>query len=125
MIETSNQTVRSLRKCERKISNPLHVGSDLQGQHVGQILCALPYSLFGERGNFGILVQGTKVTISSFKADNSYYKNLQNGFLMKKGATITFSKECNILRKEGRIECIQTFLHLKKLLEFLSKKSFP
>lgn len=71
--ETSNQTVRSLRKCERKISNPLHVGSDLQGQHVGQILCALPYSLFGERGNFGILVQGTKVSLK-FK-ENNFNKN--------------------------------------------------
>lgn len=120
----SNQNVHSIRKCERKISNPHHIGSDLQGQHVGQILCALPHSLFGERGSFGIVVQGTKVTISSFKADSFYCQNLQNGFLMKKGATITFSKEYNILRKEGRTDCIQTFLHFKKLMEFLSKKSF-
>uniref|UniRef100_A0A8W8ILS5 Uncharacterized protein n=1 Tax=Magallana gigas TaxID=29159 RepID=A0A8W8ILS5_MAGGI len=93
-------------------------------QHVGQILCAQPHSLFGEKGNFGIVVQGTKVMISSFKADSFYYQNLKNGFLMEKGATITFSKECNILRKEGRTDCIQTFLHFKKLMEFLSKKSF-
>lgn len=61
----SNQNVHSLRKCERRISNPHHIGSDLQSQHVGQILCAQPHSLFGEKGNFGIVVQGTKVSFQN------------------------------------------------------------
>lgn len=69
----SNQNVHSIRKCERRISNPHHIGSDLQGQHVGQILCALPLSLFGERGSFGIVVQGTKVSFQNLRKKRDGY----------------------------------------------------
>lgn len=66
-----------------------------------------------------------QVTISVFKTDSSYYQKLCNGCLPKNEAAVTFSKQYNILRKDGRAECIQTFLHLKKLLEYLTNKSFP
>lgn len=66
-----------------------------------------------------------QVTISVFKTDSSYYQKLCNGCLPKNEAAVTFSKQYNLLRKEGRTECIQTFLHLKKLLEYLTNKSFP
>lgn len=69
----SNQNVHSIRKCERRISNPHHIGSDLQGQHVGQILCALPHSLFGERGSFGIVVKGTKVSFQNLRKKRDGY----------------------------------------------------
>uniref|UniRef100_A0A8W8JJH7 Uncharacterized protein n=1 Tax=Magallana gigas TaxID=29159 RepID=A0A8W8JJH7_MAGGI len=109
----------------QRSSSPVHVVGDLESKHVGQSLGVLPYSVFGERGMFGILVDGTNVTISVFKTDSSYYQKLCNGCLPKNEAAVTFSKQYNILRKDGRTECIQTFLHLKKLLEFLSNKTFP
>lgn len=50
----------------QRSSSPHHVGSDLQSKHVGQNLCVLPDSVFGERGMFGILVEGTKVSLIRF-----------------------------------------------------------
>lgn len=44
-----------------------HVGGDLQSKHVGQSLGVLPYSVFGERGMFGILVDGTNVSIGNYR----------------------------------------------------------
>lgn len=117
---------RSSNSCEERQSGDVeheHIFSELRGQHVGQALCCLPSSVFGNRGIFGILVQETKVTISSFKADDTYFENLCNG-LLKNKAQLTFSKEYNILRREGRLELLQTFLDLKKLLEYQSGKNY-
>lgn len=66
-----------------------------------------------------------QVTISTLEADDSYYRCLSSGYNLKTGATVTFSEQYNILQKEGRIDCIQTFLDMKKLLELICEKEFP
>ncbi|CAC5422334.1 unnamed protein product [Mytilus coruscus] len=96
-----------------------HIGSALKGQHCGQFLCTLPYSVFGKNGMFGFIVQGTKVTLTAFKADDGYYDNLCSG---QKEAFVTYSKEYNILRKEDRKLLVQTFLDIGKLMDFLCEK---
>ncbi|XP_063410164.1 uncharacterized protein LOC134693338 [Mytilus trossulus] len=103
-------------------SNAQHIGSNLKGQHSGQFLCTLPYSVFRKNGMFGFLVQGTKVTLTAFKADDGYYDNLCSGHLHQKEAFVTYSDQYNILRKEDRKLLVQTFLDIGKLMEFLCEK---
>ncbi|CAC5395369.1 unnamed protein product [Mytilus coruscus] len=91
-----------------------HIGSDLKGQHCGQFLCTLPYSVFGKNGMFGFIV-----TLTAFKADDGYYDNLSSG---QKEAFVTYSEEYNILRKEDRKLLVQTFLDIGKLMDFLCEK---
>lgn len=44
------------------ISGPIgHIDSGLKGQHTGDMIAAVPYSVFGLEGVFGFIVQGTKV----------------------------------------------------------------
>ncbi|XP_071144865.1 uncharacterized protein [Mytilus edulis] len=105
-----------------KGSNAQHIGSALKGQHCGQYLCTLPYSVFGKNGMFGFIVQGTKVTFTAFKADDGYYDNLCSEHLHQKESFVTYSEEYNILRKEDRKLLVQTFLDIGKLMEFLCEK---
>ncbi|CAG2198963.1 unnamed protein product [Mytilus edulis] len=105
-----------------KGSNARHIGSNLKGQHCGQFLCTLPYSVFGKNGMFGFIVQGTKVTFTALKADDGYYDNLCSGHLHQKEAFVTYSEEYNILRKEDRKLLVQTFLDIGKLMDFLCEK---
>lgn len=63
-----------VKECHSNNSNPIqrssspdHVGADLQSKHVGQSLGVLPYSVFGERGMFGILVDGTNVSVGNYR----------------------------------------------------------
>lgn len=51
----------------QRSSSPDHDGGDLQSKHVGQSLGVLPYSVFGERGMFGILVDGTNVSVENYR----------------------------------------------------------
>ncbi|XP_052064769.1 uncharacterized protein LOC127704671 [Mytilus californianus] len=95
-----------------------HIGSSLKGQLGGQFLCTLPFSVFGNHGMYGFLVQGTNVMLTSFKPEDGYYTNLCNGNLQNKGAVMTYSKEYNLLRKEDRRQLVQTFLDMGKLLEY-------
>lgn len=57
-------------------SSPDHVGADLQSKHVGQSLGVLPYSVFGERGMFGIIVDGTKVGWIRFNMYDSLFMTM-------------------------------------------------
>ncbi|XP_071121876.1 uncharacterized protein [Mytilus edulis] len=95
-----------------------HIDSSLKGQLGGQFLCTLPFSVFGSHGMYGFLVQGTNVTLTSFKPEDGYYTNLCNGNLQNKGAVILYSKEYNLLRKADRRQMVQTFLDMGKLLEY-------
>lgn len=56
----------------QRSSSPGHVGGDLQSKHVGQSLGVLPYSVFGERGMFGILVDGTNVSVGNYRRFYNY-----------------------------------------------------
>lgn len=40
-----------------------HIPSELKAKHIGEMLALLPSSVFGTRGIYGFLVQGTKVNI--------------------------------------------------------------
>ncbi|XP_063398489.1 uncharacterized protein LOC134683245 [Mytilus trossulus] len=95
-----------------------HIDSSLKGQLGGQFLCTLPFSVFGNNGMYGFLVQGTNVTLTSFKPEDGYYTDLCDGNLQNKGAVILYSKEYNLLRKEDRRQLVQTFLDMGKLLEY-------
>lgn len=119
-----NEQIRDLRSIQKKCSAN-HIESSLIGQHGGQFLCSLPYSVFGNRGMYGFIVQGTNVTLTSFKPEDQYYENLCSGCLHKKEAVVTFSKEYNILRKEDRKQLVETFLDFEKLIKFMCiKKSY-
>ncbi|XP_071126083.1 uncharacterized protein [Mytilus edulis] len=110
---------RNLRDLQRT-SYSQQFGSSLIGQHGGQFLCTLPFSVFGNDGMYGFIVQGTNVTLTSFKPDEGYYDNLCNGCLHNKVATVTHSRTYNILRKDDRKQLVQTFLDIGKLLKFVT-----
>ncbi|CAC5368887.1 unnamed protein product [Mytilus coruscus] len=113
------EQARNIRGFQRT-SYSQQVGSSLIGQHCGQFLCTLPFSVFGNNGMYGFIVQGTTVTLTSFKPEDGYYDNLCNGCLHEKRATLTHSREYNILRKDDRKQLVQTFLDMGKLLKFVT-----
>ncbi|XP_063438734.1 uncharacterized protein LOC134719694 [Mytilus trossulus] len=119
--DEENEQIRNLRSIQKR-AFVQHVGSSLKGQHCGQFLCTLPFSAFGNRGMYGFIVQGTQVTLTSFKPEDGYYENLCNGYLRKKEAVVTCSKEYNILKKDDRKQLVETFLDFEKLLKFICIK---
>lgn len=54
---------RSLGKKLKLDQNMNHIPSELKAEHIGEMLALLPSSVFGTRGIYGFLVQGTKVNI--------------------------------------------------------------
>ncbi|XP_052084971.1 uncharacterized protein LOC127722157 [Mytilus californianus] len=119
--DEDNDQVENLSKKQKK-SHEDHICSSLKGQHCGQFLCTLPFSVFGNRGMYGFVVQETNVTLTCFKPDDGYYEDSCNGCLREKEAVVTFSKQYNILRKKDRRQLVDMFLDFEKLLKFLSVK---
>ncbi|XP_076070121.1 uncharacterized protein LOC143041873 [Mytilus galloprovincialis] len=117
--EEDLEQARNLRGLQRT-SYSRQIGSSYEGQHGGQFLCTLPYSVFGNNGMYGFIVQGTAVTLTSFKPEEGYYDNLCKGCLLNKVATVTHSRTYNILRKDDRKKLVQTFLDIGKLLKFVT-----
>ncbi|CAC5372550.1 unnamed protein product [Mytilus coruscus] len=115
--DEGNDYVSDFRSTNNACYAP-HIDSSFKGQLGGQFLCTLPFSVFGNHGMYGFLVQGTNVTLTSFKPEDGYNTNLCNGNLQNKGAVITYSKEYNLLRKGDRRQLVQTFLDMGKLLEY-------
>ncbi|XP_061191644.1 uncharacterized protein LOC133199833 [Saccostrea echinata] len=118
--EIDSETQRKLRKVT-KVQNPIqHVDSKLKGQHVGEILSVLQYSLFGPTGIFGLIVQATEITVVAFATDEKYLECVRKGRLPKQDcATVKYSEKCNILSKKGRLELVKTFLDMSALMKCL------
>ncbi|XP_071154254.1 uncharacterized protein [Mytilus edulis] len=96
-----------------------HIGSNIQGQHTGEMIAALSSSVFGFNGIFGFIVQGTKVTVTSLRTSGQFSEQLKNGNIKNAHATVRYSPQCNILTKEGRSQLIDIFLGMKVLLQCL------
>lgn len=112
---------RSLEKRLKLDQNMNHIPSELKAEHIGEMLALLPSSVFGTRGIYGFLVQGTKVTLASLEADEEYLENLSEGVIPEKDccAIVKYSEECNILSLEGRLALIPTLLDMTALLHYL------
>ncbi|CAG2191123.1 unnamed protein product [Mytilus edulis] len=88
-----------------------HIDSSLKGQLGGQFICTLPFSVFRNHGMYGFLVQGTNVTLTSFKPEDGYYTNLCNGNLQNKGANISrktilsFIEHLHVLASIQQFDC--------------------
>lgn len=54
---------RNIGKRLKLDRNMSHIPSELKAKHIGEMLALLPSSVFGTRGIYGFLVQGTKVNI--------------------------------------------------------------
>ncbi|XP_063432510.1 uncharacterized protein LOC134714830 [Mytilus trossulus] len=96
-----------------------HVHSRLKGQHIGEMLAVTQSaaSLFEFNGIFGFIVQGTKVTFVSLQSSKEYLDNLLIKDKTKNlRAEVRYSKECNLLSKEGRKDLIPVLLGIEKLL---------
>ncbi|VDI79525.1 Hypothetical predicted protein, partial [Mytilus galloprovincialis] len=108
------------RTDDDKISTTIgHIGSNIQGQHTGEMIAALSSSVFGINGIFGFIVQGTKVTVTSLRTSGQFSEQLKNGNIKNAHATVRYSPQCNILTKEGRSQLIDIFLGMKVLLQCL------
>ncbi|XP_076081964.1 uncharacterized protein LOC143052744 [Mytilus galloprovincialis] len=119
--EEENYPVESSSK-KQKTSPEDHIDSSLKGQHCSQFLSTLPFSVFGNHGMYGFVVQETNVTLTCFRPDDGYYEDLCNGCLQENKAVVTFSKQYNILKKKDRRQLIDTLLDFEKFLKFLSVK---
>ncbi|XP_063437414.1 uncharacterized protein LOC134718686 [Mytilus trossulus] len=119
--EEENDPVESSSK-KQKTSPEDHIDSCLKGQHCGQLVCTLPFSVFGNCGMYGFVVQETNVTLTCFRPDDGYYEDLCNGCLRQNKAVVTFSKQYNILKKNDRRQLVDMLLDFEKLLKFLSVK---
>ncbi|XP_078321337.1 uncharacterized protein LOC111115924 [Crassostrea virginica] len=108
---------RKLRNIEKKATFVDHLDSNLKGQHVGEMLAVLPKSIFKLHGIYGIVVQGTEVTISSLTVGEQYYKNLQEGSLHKMSSVVKYSRPFNFLKETERESLIDTFVDMKSLLD--------
>ena len=62
--DEGSDSVRDLRNT-KKAYYAQHIGCSLKGQLGGQFICTLPYSVFGNNGMYGFLVQGTNVSQTS------------------------------------------------------------
>ncbi|CAC5381810.1 unnamed protein product [Mytilus coruscus] len=96
-----------------------HIGSNLKGQHTGEMIAALPSSVFGFNGVFGFIVQGSKVTVTSLHTSGQFWEQLKKGKYKNAHATVRYSPQCNILTKQGRSQLIDIFLGMKVLLRCL------
>ncbi|CAG2219195.1 unnamed protein product [Mytilus edulis] len=119
--EEENDPVESSSKKQKK-SPEDHIDSSLKGQHCSQFLSTLPFSVFGNRGMYGFIVQETNVTLTCFRPEDRYYEDLCNGCLQENKAVMTFSKQYNILKKNDRRQLVDTLLDFEKFLKFLSVK---
>ncbi|VDI05557.1 Hypothetical predicted protein [Mytilus galloprovincialis] len=116
---TSTKSKRR-RTDDDKTSNTMgHIGSNIQGQHTGEMIAALSSSVFGFNGIFGFIVQGTKVTVTSLRTSGQFSEQLKKGNIKNAHATVRYSPQCNILTKEGRSQLIDIFLGMKVLLQCL------
>ena len=64
-----------------------------------------------------------QVTVMSFKSDEEYYESLKQGKPIK-NAVVQYSRECNMLSKEGRAFLSDVLFDMSKLLEFLCERRF-
>lgn len=112
---------RTIGKRLKLDQNMSHIPSELKAKHIGEMLALLPSSVFGTRGIYGFLVQGTKVTLASLEADEEYLENLSKGVIPEKDCCgkVKYSEECNILTLEGRLALIPTLLDMTALLHYL------
>ncbi|XP_061174735.1 uncharacterized protein LOC133183853 [Saccostrea echinata] len=114
---------------DRKLSENLHntekgkahdpIGSNLKGKHVGDMVAALPESVFGLNGIYGIIVQGTEVTLSSMAVGENWFEHVTSGSLHSTPVIVKHSSPYNILRQRDRENLIQTFVDMKSLLDHL------
>lgn len=95
-----------------------HLDSRVKGKHIGDMLAVTQSSsLFGLNGIFGFIVQGTKVTVVSLETSKQYFDNLViNEKTMNLRPEVSYSREYNILSKDGRQELIPVLLGMEKLL---------
>ncbi|KAK3083450.1 hypothetical protein FSP39_022965 [Pinctada imbricata] len=96
-----------------------HLDSNLKGQLVGDMLAALPRSVFHNNGMYGIIVQGTEVTLAALSVGKKYYENLQEGSLKEATSSVRYSKPLNFLKKCERNELIRLFVDMKAMMEKL------
>lgn len=96
-----------------------HVNDNVKAKHIGEMLAVLPYSVFGNNGLYGFIVQGTNVTVVSLKLYEGYYDSLKEGQLNMKNAVVQYSRECNFLSKEGRAYLSDVFFYMSKLQDYL------
>ncbi|XP_052066523.1 uncharacterized protein LOC127706098 [Mytilus californianus] len=116
LSETTERRTRSGDKTSSMIG---HIDSSLKGQHTGEMIAALPSSVFGLNGVYGLIVQGTKVTVVSLRASGQFWEQLQNGNVKNAHAIVRYSPEYNILTKQGRSQLMNIFLGMKMLLQNL------
>ncbi|XP_063401183.1 uncharacterized protein LOC134685392 [Mytilus trossulus] len=96
-----------------------HVHKRLEGQHIRDMLAVTQSeaSVFDYNGIFGFIVQGTKVTFVSLQSSKKYFNNLLiNDKTKNIWADVRYSKECNLLTKEGRKDLIPVLLGIEKLV---------
>lgn len=96
-----------------------HVPARLKGKHIGDMLAVTQSaaSYFEFNGIFGFIVQGTKVTFVSLQSSKEYFANLLKKDKTKNvWADVRYSRECNLLTKEGRKDLIPVLLGIEKLM---------
>ncbi|XP_052064667.1 uncharacterized protein LOC127704586 [Mytilus californianus] len=96
-----------------------NVHTRLKGQHIGDMLAVTQSaaSVFDFNGIFGFIIQGTKVTFVSLQSSKEYFANLLKKDKTKNvWADVRYSKECNLLTKEGRKDLIPVLLGIEKLV---------
>ncbi|XP_056015536.1 uncharacterized protein LOC125676828 [Ostrea edulis] len=107
------------RNTEKITSDLNHLHSSVTGQHVGEMLSILPRSVFGINGIYGIIVQGTEVTISCLSVGEEYYRNLKEGSLQKLSSVVKYSRPYYYLHKCERENLIKTFVDMGALSDNL------
>nr|XP_022309563.1 uncharacterized protein LOC111115199 isoform X2 [Crassostrea virginica] len=110
---------RRLRHAENRATFVDHLNSSLKGQHVGGMLAVLPKSVFELHGIYGMIVQGTEVTMASMSVGEQYYKNLKEGTLNRMTPVVKYSRPFNFLKESDRESLIHTLVDMKALLDTL------
>ncbi|XP_076114088.1 uncharacterized protein LOC143082327 [Mytilus galloprovincialis] len=117
--ESSSEAKKIRLESRQTDSIAEHVHTRLKGQHIGDMLAVTQSeaSVFDYNGVFGFIVQGTKVTFVSLQSSKKYFDNLlENDKTKNVWAEVRYSKECNLLTKEGRTNLIPVLLGIEKLV---------
>ncbi|XP_056015421.1 uncharacterized protein LOC130053026 [Ostrea edulis] len=112
----SEGTVRNPEKITPDLN---HLHSSVTGQHVSEMLSILSRSVFGINVIYGIIVQGTEVTIAFLSVGEEYYRNLKEGSLQKLSSVVKYSRPYNYPHKRERENLIKTFVDMGVLSDNL------
>ncbi|XP_063416898.1 uncharacterized protein LOC134699218 [Mytilus trossulus] len=102
-----------------------YVDDHVKGHHIGQMLAVVQsgQSLFGFRGVYGLLVDGTKVTLVYYRGTKEYFQQCSLG-KPQLTAEVLYSHHFNILTTDGRRTLISILIDMENLTKREMEKEY-